>query len=225
MLLLAADTSGNHGSIALARGDARNFELLEMLPLVGGTFSAQLVPQIAELISRHGLAKHEIDGFVVASGPGSFTGLRVGLAAFKALAEVLKKPISAVSLLEVIAISAGADAKIIAALDAGRSQAYVGEYEVAKEAAICLNEQLLNWEEFIALARAQPGIQVSTPDQLILGWCTAAGLQSVEVPRPTSAALAQIGLRKLLAGETVLPEKLEANYIRRSDAEIFPNRR
>src|ERR1700741_3954113 len=104
MLLLAADTSGKQGSIALARcesGDA--CQVIEVVPLTGGTFSAQLVPQIAALLTKHGFTKKDIGGFAVASGPGSFTGRRVGLAAIKALAEILGKPIAAVSLLEVMA--------------------------------------------------------------------------------------------------------------------------
>ena len=98
--------------------------------MVGGTFSAQLIPQISDLLSSNGFTKHEIGAFAVASGPGSFTGLRIGLAAVKALAEVLGKPIAAVSLLEVCVFASGAQGKIMAALDAGRSEVYVGEYEV-----------------------------------------------------------------------------------------------
>ena len=95
MLLLAADTSGKNGSIALAQcSPDGNCEALEVVPLSGGMFSAQLIPQIAELLKRHNFSKHDLDGFAVASGPGSFTGLRVGLAAIKALAEVLSKPIT-----------------------------------------------------------------------------------------------------------------------------------
>ena len=94
MLLLAIDTSGKYGSLALARAgeptaDGGDFEVIEIAPLAGGTFSAQLIPQIAELLSRNGFDKSAIGAFVVASGPGSFTGLRIGLAAVKALAEVL----------------------------------------------------------------------------------------------------------------------------------------
>src|SRR2546428_6774034 len=107
MLLLADDTSGKHGSIALARlpqqstshQDSEQIEVIETVPLAGGTFSAQLVPQIAALLSKHGFKKEDIGAFAVASGPGSFTGLRVGLAAIKALAEVLGKPIAAGSVL------------------------------------------------------------------------------------------------------------------------------
>ena len=92
MLILAIDTSWKHGGLALARGDAQSFELLESAPLEGGTFSAQLVPQTARLLATRNLTKADLDGFAAASGPGSFTGLRVGLAAIKGLAEALKKP-------------------------------------------------------------------------------------------------------------------------------------
>ena len=97
-----------------------DFELIAIAPLVGGTFSAQLIPQVSELLSSNGFMKTAIGAFAVVSGPGSFTGLRIGLAAVKALAEVLHKPIAAVSLLEVCVFASGAQGKIMAALDAGR---------------------------------------------------------------------------------------------------------
>src|ERR1700694_3842217 len=111
MLLLVTDTSGKQGSVALARGEERDgneVEVNEVAFLAGGMFSAQLVPQIAALLAKHRLSKADIDAFIVVSGPGSFTGLRVGLAAIKALAEILKKPIAAISLLEAVAWSSKA---------------------------------------------------------------------------------------------------------------------
>ena len=117
MLLLAADTSGKHGSIALARcGPESACAVIEVATLDGGTFSAQLVPQIAALLTKYDFSKTDIGGFAVVSGPGSFTGLRVGLAAIKALAEVLEKPIAAVSLLEAIAVSGRLPGKVTAVL-------------------------------------------------------------------------------------------------------------
>jgi tRNA threonylcarbamoyladenosine biosynthesis protein TsaB len=220
MLLLAADTSGKHGSIALARGDQKSFETLEVVPVAGGTFSAQLVPQIADLILRHGFSKHNLDGFVVASGPGSFTGLRVGLAAIKGLAEVLQKPIAAVSLLEVLAVSAQVEAQIVVALDGGRGEVYAGEYEVLSGQARLERESLLNEEELVALARGKLA-PVVTPDELVVRWTQKHGLEALTVEYPRSDALARIGLKKVLARQTISPADLEANYIRRSDAEIF----
>ncbi len=218
MLLLAADTSGKHGSIALARCEPdSSCDVLEVVPLIGGTFSAQLVPQIAALLAKLGFSKHDIGAFAVASGPGSFTGLRVGLAAIKALAEVLGKPIAAVSLLEVVATAGRSQGRVIAALDAGRGEIYGGEYEVGK-GVTAFGERLLTREELQATANAR---LVISPDKTIVEAARNAGLQVLEIERPRSDAIARLGWKKILAGETVSPEALEANYIRRSDAEIF----
>ena len=223
MLLLAADTSGKYGSLALARGDQQSFETLEVVPLTGGAFSAQLVPQIAGLLFRHGFSRHNLDAFVVASGPGSFTGLRVGLAAIKGLAEVLHKPIAAVSLLEVLALAAHSEGALVAALDAGRGEVYAGDYEVAAGKARLHCESLLKEEEFVALVRGKLAAVV-TPDKLALGWAKKHGFEVCAVEHLRSDAVARLGLGKLLAGETVSPAELEANYIRRSDAEIIAPR-
>jgi tRNA threonylcarbamoyladenosine biosynthesis protein TsaB len=216
MLLLSTDTSGKYGSIALAKcGPVESCEVLEVVPLEGGTFSAQMVPQIAALLNKHKFNKQEIDAFAVASGPGSFTGLRVGLAAIKALAEVMVKPIVTVSLLEALAASFHDPAtRVMAALDAGRNEVYVGEYG----GSVKPFERLLTRDELLALAREH---KVVTPDKSVADFVRSANLEVVEVERPDSGAVARLGWKKLQAGETVSPEALEANYIRRSDAEIF----
>ena len=129
MLLLVADTSGRNGNVALARagdGDPHDVQVIEVASLAGGMFSAQLVPQIAALLEKHGFGKGDIGGFVVVSGPGSFTGLRVGLAAIKALAEILQKPIAAVSLLELVATVSCVQGKVAAVLDGGRGEVFFG---------------------------------------------------------------------------------------------------
>src|SRR3989442_880873 len=95
--------------------NSKQIEVIETVPLAGGTFSAQLVPQIAALLSKHGFKKEDIGAFAVVSGPGSFTGLRVGLAAIKALAEVLGKPIAAVSLLEAVSVAGQSHGRVMAA--------------------------------------------------------------------------------------------------------------
>src|SRR3974390_2367731 len=103
MLIVAVDTSGRKGSIALCRGDLEKFELLQLSSLEGGTYSAQLMPRIAEALKLNQLDKTEVDGFAVVSGPGSFTGLRVGLATVKGLCEALRKPLTTVSMLQEVA--------------------------------------------------------------------------------------------------------------------------
>lgn len=217
-LLVAIDTSGKQGGLALAQCvDNGCCNIIESVPLTGGTFSAQLVPQIAAVLTKHGFTKQDIGAFAVASGPGSFTGLRVGLAAIKALAEVLSKPIAEVSLLEALAVAGDCTGRVVAALDAGRKEAYVGEYEI-RAATNCLREQLLTMDELAAASHDQI---VVTPDQTVAVAARSGARVVKEVERPGTAAIAQIGWRKIQAGETVAPEDLEANYIRRSDAEIF----
>ena len=216
MLLLAIDTSGKFGSIALAKCDPDGgCTTIEVVPLQGGTFSAQLIPQIAALLQKHGFTKRDINGFAVASGPGSFTGLRVGLSAVKALAEILNKPIAAVSLLEAVADEAR-NYRVFAALDAGRSEAYIGEYENGELSGS--PEQLLTREEVCAVAH---GKTVLTPDEELATVTRAAGIPTEVIKRPSSDVIVRIGWRKIRAGQVVSPEDLEANYIRRSDAEIF----
>jgi tRNA threonylcarbamoyladenosine biosynthesis protein TsaB len=223
MLLLAVDTSGKYGSIALARcGPETACEIIEVAALSGGTFSAELVPQIAALLDRHRFSKADIGAFAVVSGPGSFTGLRIGLAVIKALAEVLAKPIVAVSLLQALAIAGHARGRITAALEAGRNEVFVGEYKLGGEdkGAIArpIRERLLTRDEWLESAGEE---MIVTPDHAIAQAARAKGLHVAEVERPRSDAIAQLGWRKFAAGETVSAEALEANYIRRSEAELF----
>jgi tRNA threonylcarbamoyladenosine biosynthesis protein TsaB len=223
MILLAIDTSGKQGSIALARAGegtaaSDDFDVIEIVPLVGGTFSAQLVPQISELFSKNGFTKHDIGAFVVASGPGSFTGLRIGLAVVKALAEVLNKPIAAVSLLEVCIFSSGREGKIMAAVDAGRSDVYVGEYEIPGGAARVPREHMLGRNEFLSQAKEWA---VVTPDAALAEAIRSTGLPVTLLPPISAAEVARLGWQKIQAHETVTPDQLEAHYIRRTDAEML----
>ena len=223
MLLLATDTSGKQGSIALAEcGAGESCEVIEVVPLAGGTFSVQLVPQIAALLKKHGYSKTVLAGFAVVSGPGSFTGLRVGLAAIKALAEVLHKPIAAVSLLEAVARSGGAHARVFAALDAGRGEVYAGDYDLGplihERKVLMRSERLLSRSEFLTEARTHV---VVTPDAGLAQMAQVAGIRVEQIEYPGSGAIARLGWERIRRGETVQPEELEANYIRRSDAEIF----
>ncbi len=234
MLVLGIDTSGRSGGITLAEGDSVSFRVVETVAIAGGTFSAQLIPTLAALLEKHGFVAQDIGGFAVASGPGSFTGLRVGLSAVKGLAEALEKPIAAVSLLQ--ATAAGVQwpgdpqskpvCRVV--LDASRGEVFLGEYECLHPVAPrMIRESLLSlsaladcvndWGHSANLvtpdAAVVEALRPLVPDPFLLSFSLAS--------RPTSADIARVGLRKLLAGDTVSVEALDANYIRRSDAELF----
>ena len=218
MLLLAADTSGKHGSIALARCDpGDSCGVIEVAPLEGGTFSAQLVPQIAALLAKHGFHKNDIGGFAVVAGPGSFTGVRVGLAAIKALAEVLQKPVASVSLLEAMAVSGRSQGRLTAVLDAGRGEVYAGEYEVHDNAARLLRERLLTRADWL---EAAAGSTIVVADQRLAEASRMAGLPVDEIEIPSADMIARLGWQKIQAGKIVTPEALDENYLL-SSHEIF----
>jgi tRNA threonylcarbamoyladenosine biosynthesis protein TsaB len=229
-LLLAVDSSGKNSSLALARITAGNeIDVLEVVPLAGGTFSSQLVPQIIDLLQKHGHTKTDLEAFAVASGPGSFTGLRVGLAAIKALAEALQKPIAAVSLLEAVARCTRSSGRIFVVMDAGRGDVYAGDYEVDSVSSIARmnSERLLSREDFIAEVKSTDfrGKAIVVTDaalvEIFRGAQIASAISVVLVEAPDSGVTARLGWEHLKLGQTVLPEDLEANYLRHSDAEIF----
>src|SRR5260370_35500811 len=128
MLVVGIDTSGKSGGITLAQGDDQSFRVLETDAIAGGTFSAQLVPTLAALLTRHSFSVQDIGGFAVASGPGSFTGLRVGLSAVQGLAEALGKPIAAESSLEPLGTLSPQPAWVASRPESGRKEEFWRSY-------------------------------------------------------------------------------------------------
>jgi len=222
MLIVAVDTSGRKGSVALCRGDLGDFELLQLTSLEGGTYSSQLMPRIAEALKLNNLDKTQVDGFVVVSGPGSFTGLRVGLATLKGLCEVLRKPLATVSMLEAIALTHGRpDETATSLLDAGRGEIYVGEYHVsAGGIADPVHEYIVKLNAFGAEAVGNSD-HMLTPDSKVAEALRAANINVRLVPAIHADGIGRIGIRKLITGEAADPATIDVNYIRRSDAEIF----
>jgi tRNA threonylcarbamoyladenosine biosynthesis protein TsaB len=225
MLILAIDTSGQSGGITLAEVDAESFRVVESAAIAGGTFSAQLIPTLAALLKKHRYGVKDLDGFAAASGPGSFTGLRVGLSAIKGLAETLHKPIATVSVLEAMAILCESRGKVAAAMDAGRKEVFLGVFEKYPEksdyAMAKQREEILSQQDFLAALEAEEPVWAVTSDPALAEIAAIAGSAVQVVVRPTSEDVARIGACKLLAGETVSVDALDANYLRRSDAEIF----
>lgn len=131
MNILGIDSSGLVASVALQSDDK----------LVGEytihnkkTHSQTLLPMIHDMLEMAGVSVKELDAIAIASGPGSFTGLRIGAATAKGLGGALSIPLIAVPTLEGLAYNlAGAEALVCPIMDARRQQAYYGIYDVAKE--------------------------------------------------------------------------------------------
>jgi tRNA threonylcarbamoyladenosine biosynthesis protein TsaB len=126
--LLLIDTCGETAGVALSVGE----QLLVSEDLPRGTASAEIVSTVRKLLSRAGWTLQDMDAVGVVRGPGSFTGIRAGLAAAKGLCIAVGLPLAAVSRLEVLAEAASLH-QGFAVLDAGRSEFYVREITAGRE--------------------------------------------------------------------------------------------
>lgn len=103
--------------------------------------SQKLMPLVERLLRETGISLEEIDLFAAANGPGSFTGIRIGLACIKALAQVTGKGIAAVNTLEGLAYNAyGASLPVVVLLDGGRRRVYAAEYRYETDKMVCVRE-------------------------------------------------------------------------------------
>jgi tRNA threonylcarbamoyladenosine biosynthesis protein TsaB len=141
------------------------------------------------------------------------------LSAVKALAVALMKPIAAVSVLQAVAAASPQPGRVLAALDDNRGHIYTGDYYVhGTDLPVAREEALLTLDEFVGRAAEAT---VVCPDQRLAQALAGRGIRVHEIARPDADLIARLGYTKLLAGETATPETLDANYIRRSDAELF----
>ena len=228
MLLLALDTCDSRGSIALL--DEQKV-LGESLHPATEDFSSWLLPAVDALLSGNRVSHTDLGGYAVASGPGSFTGVRVGLTTAKAWAEVYEKPIYPVSRLRVLAQRAPLSSEYVAAfIDAQRKQVFAAVYRRhSAEWALLGEERVIDPTEFFRLATqtaGNSGIVWVTLDPEIL---MASPMWNNQIPAATPILAVQpplassIGLHALehLGRQETDAIALDANYVRRSDAEIF----
>ena len=160
----------------------------------------------------------QVDGFAAASGPGSFTGVRIGLACIKGLAEATGKPAVAVSNLEALA-TFGTAARRAVVLDARRGEVYTAVYDA--EGRVIQPERVLKLPEWLASLPDGPLEFVSAGMDLDLMGTRFAGAHVVRSSHMLAGAVARIAFSKWQRGEASSPEALDANYVRRSDAELF----
>ena len=199
--LLLIDTCGPEGRVALATGDVVVAEAV----MPGRTYSERLVSEGMRLLTEAGWRLNELAAIVVVHGPGSFTGVRVGVSAAKGWSEAAGVPVIALSRLELMAAEAGGDA--VAVLDAGRGEFYLRRGT---------EERLVDLAELLALAHGGE-IVVCEP-----GVAQALTVSSpIEVKEPGAEEMLRLAWVRFAAGEFADVATLDANYVRRSDVEIF----
>jgi tRNA threonylcarbamoyladenosine biosynthesis protein TsaB len=214
MFLLAIDTCGPTGSVALGRLAGRDLEILGQTELEGRSYSATLVTAVGELLAGAGVGLNDVGGIVAVNGPGSFTGVRVGLSAVKGLVEGAQIPVVAISRLEVFSRKSGVPS---AALDAHRGEVFLR----VERAGMAPRELLAGARELAAIDPAP--LRVAVCDEAAESLLATAwpGTQLVKCSAPVAADALRLGEARLVAGASVDLALLDGHYLRRSDAEIF----
>ena len=240
MLILALDTSTRAGSVAVVRGAT-------VLGVVPGdptrTHGERLPAEIARALEQAQVTAREVTLLAVASGPGAFTGLRIGLAAMQGLAMVLNLPVIAVSALDALALSAyrGADGAglqgqsalvaVAAWMDAQRGEVFAADYaplagdelptplatpSVGQPDALLRDRGTHAAAAFVGdgAVRYRAQIQQANPAHRV-----------IEPPPALAPFIAWIGGARAARGEAGLPHALQPLYVRRPDAELERARR
>ena len=222
--LLAVDTTAEFGSIALLRDDA----IIEEMPLrAPDGFGHVIFGALEAFLTRHQLRPEDIACFAGATGPGSFTGVRVGLTVVKGLAEAAGRPAVGVSNLKAMASSVGrtpwsaADPLVgplrATILDARRGEVYGAVYDTQLE---CIQQEVVmrlpDWLAALPSAHIEFVAQDFTPFAQLL-----EGQRTLQAPRALAAAIGLLAWREFEQGLAIDPAALDANYVRRSDAELL----
>lgn len=221
-LVLALETAGRTPSAAVLRGGE---PLAVERGSPGRTGAEAVLPSIDAALVRAGVTLQEVEAFAVAVGPGSFTGLRIGVATVKGLAFGSERPVAAVSTLAATAHGAPkGQGAAVALLDARRGELYAGVFDIEGEVPRAI----------------EPAAGVYTPEQLAphlpaccvlvgngvplcvdaLRKLVGAGLTVGPPDDAGAAAVGALGLDLLRRGEVTSAERLTPRYVRRAQAEV-----
>lgn len=229
MLILALDTCDAHGSIALLR----DYSVLQTESHdTAEDYSSWLLPAVGRVLEAASSELDQVDVFAAAAGPGSFTGVRVGLTTVKAWAEVYRRGIAAVSRLEVLADRSSGKAPYVAPFfDARRSQLFAAlfrrqgaQLQRLEEEMVIAPDKFLDWcaaktaGERIDWVATDPNCLTQTAQ-----WAShPAASETIEVISPILApGISRIAEQLARNGRLIDALALDANYVRRSDAELF----
>ena len=229
MFILALDTCDARGGVALLHNESVLQAEAHTTP---EDYSSWLLPAIARVLTPATVTLRDVDVYAVAAGPGSFTGVRVGLTTVKAWSEVYGRPIAAVSRLEAVALESTGSAPYVAAfIDARRNQIFAALYRRQATMLERLDDEMvigpgkfLDWciaqagSERIDWVSTDPECLTQTPE-----WTSRIKqtLAIQGIPSLLARRVGQIGYR--LAQQDCFTDalSLDANYVRRSDAELF----
>lgn len=223
-LILAVETATLSGSLALARG-AEVIASLSGDPAV--SHSNTLLADLDKLLNETTFKLADVDLFAVAAGPGSFTGLRIGIATVKALTATLSRPCAAVPTLQAVALAGGAADASVALLPAGRGEVFAQLFSVSAEGAVTALDEP---------SHISPQKMIDKYGSLEKAvWCGEGALAQRELIESSASEkqwriamrtdnlaqfVAVLALRSFKHDQIVAPDALQAIYVRPSDAEL-----
>lgn len=192
---------------------------------MGETYSSRMFRQLEFLLAELGLARNAFELFAVNAGPGSFTGLRVGLTAAKGWAEVYGKPVVAVSGLQAVAEQSSAAGLLVPLLDARRGEVYFGLYERGTDRLVrCEDDRVGSPDEFLGMVAGAKNAVVVSPGFAGYGDLESRlrerGIPCETVSSVLAPVIGRLAYRAAQRGDVANALTLDANYVRRSDAEL-----
>ena len=223
-LILAVETATLAGSIAIARG----------AQVIGGmngnpdvSHSNTLLADLDGLLDHTSVKLADVDLFAVAAGPGSFTGLRIGIATVKALAATLGRSCAAIPTLQSVALSGGVSETTVALLPAGRGEVFAQSFAVSNDGAVAALDDAAH------IAPRKMIEKYGSLERLL--WCGEGAIAQRELiesagggkewriaalPQNLAQHVAALALGKFRQDQLVAPDALQAIYVRPSDAEL-----
>ena len=223
-LILSVETATLSGTVAVLRGD-------QVLGVIRGdpqvSHSNTLLGDVDKLLTQTQIALPDIDLLAVATGPGSFTGLRIGIATIKALAATLDRPTAGIPTLEAVALAGGVSQSSVALLPAGRGEVFTQLFSVSSDSSVdALDEP----------AHIPPAQLFERYGQLgSATWCgegaivnrelieSRAGQRVWKIASQTNGLaehVARLALTRFNRNELTNPYSLRAIYVRPADAQL-----
>jgi tRNA threonylcarbamoyladenosine biosynthesis protein TsaB len=223
-LILAIESATRAGSVCLARG---SHTLAALSGNESLSHSTDLIANLEELMRGQNVTVRDVDLFAGASGPGSFTGLRIGLATIKSLAVSARRKCAGISTLAAIAHAVRSSGRTVAILPAGRGEVFAQMFMVdgnevwplddaAHLAPRAAREKYQSLKNVIWTGDAATldQIEQAREENWPVDWIVKPAMDTLAI------SVAALALRELASGNVVTPEELRATYLRASDAEI-----
>ncbi len=228
MYILGIETSTKTGSVAIVSEDG---VIAQYSLNIEVTHSERLMSTVDRVLTDTGFQMADMDGYAVAIGPGSFTGLRIGLAAVKGLALVTGKPVAAVPTLKALAWNLPYAAyPVCPMLDARKNEVYAATYRFEGTALVHVMAEVV-----ISLSRLSGRISEKTlftgeasrlfHKDILEIFGDRALFAPISAILPSAAAVAEIGLDMIKGGQQADPDSLTPMYIRRPEAEVVWEKR